>query len=135
MRPASKPTADCVPSLGGQASPYSILNVTALEEVLRERLEKRESGASDADVAVMKEQLTLFEPFGEEERPFVIPINSESSVDLKGSPRDRFFQRPPGNHGDFAGAGLSRIISTCFLRNLGVNPFLQPGKRYPYIFR
>ena len=85
--------------------PYSILNVTAPEEVLRERLEKRESGASDADVAVMKEQLSLFEPFGEEERPFVIPINSESSVDLEGlvSEIDSSKSIPPeGNHGDFA---------------------------------
>ena len=53
----------------------------------------------------MKEQLSLFEPFGEEERPFVIPINSESSVDLEGlvSEIDSSKSIPPeGNHGDFA---------------------------------
>ena len=85
--------------------PYSILYITASEEVLRERLEKRESGASDADVAAMKEQLSLFEPFCEEERPHVIPVNSDSGFDLGGvvSEIESSESIPPeGNHGDFA---------------------------------
>jgi len=83
--------------------PYSILNITAPEEVLRERLEKREGGASDADVAVMKEQLALFEPFGEEERPHVIPVNSESSFDVEGLVSEIESSKtlpPAGNHND-----------------------------------
>ena len=68
---------------GKEGVPYSILNITAPEEVLRERLDKREGGTSDADVAVMKEQLALFEPLGEEEQLYVIKVNSESSLELE----------------------------------------------------
>ena len=61
-------------------APYSILNVTASESVLRNRLANRQTGVSDADAAVLEKQMSAIESFSEGEIPHIVEVNSESRI-------------------------------------------------------
>ncbi len=62
--------------------PFAILDFRASERCLRERIERRlvaGHDASEADIAVLTNQLRADEPFDEIERPYVIALDSEAS--------------------------------------------------------
>lgn len=65
--------------------PIQILHCTASNEVLQERIEKRQQqnqDASDADLAVLKYQKDHFQAFQEEELEHVVSISTENRIDI-----------------------------------------------------
>ncbi|MBI3994775.1 MAG: AAA family ATPase, partial [Nitrospirae bacterium] len=71
---------------GKRAVPFIILHCTAPLSVLEMRLAKRAAAGtdiSDADVEIMRRQLSVFEPFDREEAEHAIKVDTEKGWDLK----------------------------------------------------
>jgi len=69
-----------------QAVPFVILHCTAPRSVLEARLSRRTAEGrdlSDADVEIMRRQLSAFEPFGPEEAGFVVRVDTENRWDAR----------------------------------------------------
>jgi len=64
-----------------QHIPFVILDITAKTESLRERIEQRVKGASDANSQVLEHQLINAQPLTSEERSSVITVDTELTVD------------------------------------------------------
>jgi uncharacterized protein len=56
--------------------PVLLLEFHAAEEVLRQRIARRKGGASDADLSVLEHQLAQWEPVEEEEKKYLISVNT-----------------------------------------------------------
>jgi aminoglycoside phosphotransferase family enzyme/predicted kinase len=66
-----------------QHIPFIILDITAKPESLRERIELREKGASDADKKVLEHQLISAETLTSNEKPSVITVDTEVTLDAE----------------------------------------------------
>lgn len=67
--------------------PYYILNYTAPEEVLRQRVMRRSQrgdDASDATLDILQHQIENYEPLTEDERLFTIDIDTSKEMDIDG---------------------------------------------------
>ena len=62
--------------------PFVILQCVASASSLRQRICQREDDASDADLAILENQLRQFRPLTEEELPNAINIDTEQAVDI-----------------------------------------------------
>lgn len=62
--------------------PFLILEFGASEQTLRQRIINRKQGASDADLAVLEQQLKQRQDLSDSERKDVIEINTEEPVDF-----------------------------------------------------
>jgi uncharacterized protein len=62
--------------------PFLILEISASTSVLRQRIKKRTTGVSDADLSVLEYQLANREALLNKERPYVITINTNDSIAL-----------------------------------------------------
>ncbi|WP_457675359.1 bifunctional aminoglycoside phosphotransferase/ATP-binding protein [Thiolapillus sp.] len=60
--------------------PFTILELTASPQVLRQRLAARRNDVSDADVRVLEHQLAAYQPLGEGERGHAIRVDTEAGV-------------------------------------------------------
>ena len=60
---------------------YVILEVTASDEVLRQRIAARENDVSDADLDVLNYQLENWQPLSANEREHAIEVNTEQAID------------------------------------------------------
>ncbi len=63
--------------------PFIIFDFQASEDTLHQRIierEKQGTDASEANLQVLQFQISSQEPFGEEERPFVLTIDSEKKI-------------------------------------------------------
>ena len=63
--------------------PYVILEFTASEDTLRERIVNREKGASDADLAVLEYQMTHWQALRDEERTHTLVVDTEKAPDME----------------------------------------------------
>ena len=63
--------------------PFIILEFTASADTLRSRIKARAHEVSDADLAVLEHQLVSTRPLSDEELPYRILINTESSFDAE----------------------------------------------------
>ena len=61
---------------------FVILEVTASEEVLRQRILARVNDVSDADLDVLNYQLKNWQPLSADERAHAIEVNTEQAIDL-----------------------------------------------------
>lgn len=61
-----------------QGLPCLLLEFHATPEVLRQRMAGRKGGASDADLAVLEQQLKQWEPPGPDEQPFTLQVDTEA---------------------------------------------------------
>ncbi len=61
--------------------PLNILDYTAPESVLRQRVADRPQGASDADLAVLDQQIASWEPLDDHEIPHSVSIDSSQPQD------------------------------------------------------
>lgn len=61
---------------------YLILDVTASDEVLRQRIIARKNDVSDADLDVLNYQLENWQPLSADERAHAIEVNTEEAIDL-----------------------------------------------------
>jgi predicted kinase len=71
---------------GKRAVPFAILHCTAPLSVLEARLAQRMvagTDLSDADIEIMRRQLSVFEPFDQDEAEHVIKADTEKGWDLK----------------------------------------------------
>jgi len=71
------------------AVPFAIVDFTASEAVLRERVARRASAdadASDADLAVLEHQLRSREPLGADELPDVVPYDADAPLERARAP-------------------------------------------------
>jgi len=59
--------------------PYIILEFTASVETLRERIVKRERGASDADLTVLEHQITHWQGLKDEEKIYALVVDTEKA--------------------------------------------------------
>ena len=69
-----------------QSVPFVILHCKAPRSVLEARLSRRSAEGrdlSDADIEIMRRQLSAFEPFGPEEAGFVVPVDTEKRWDAR----------------------------------------------------
>jgi len=64
--------------------PFLILQFSASEQTLEQRIINREQGASDADLAVLEQQLKQRQDLSNDEKNDVIEINTEEALDLSG---------------------------------------------------
>jgi len=62
--------------------PFLILECCASEQTLRQRIINRKGGASDADLAVLEQQLKQRQDLSDSEKKNVIEINTEEALDL-----------------------------------------------------
>ncbi len=63
--------------------PFIILEFTATPDTLRKRIKSRKEDISDADSAVLEQQLLHYKPIKDEERDHVITVDTESSEVIK----------------------------------------------------
>jgi len=61
---------------------YVILEVTAPDEVLRQRILARKNDVSDADLDVLNYQLENWQPLSVEERKHAVQVNTAQAIDL-----------------------------------------------------
>jgi aminoglycoside phosphotransferase family enzyme/predicted kinase len=69
-----------------RAAPFVILHCTAPLSVLDARLAKRTAAGtdiSDADIEIMRRQLSVFEPFDQEEAEHMVKVDTEKGWDVK----------------------------------------------------
>jgi aminoglycoside phosphotransferase family enzyme/predicted kinase len=69
-----------------RAVPFGILHCTAPRPVLEARLAQRTAAGkdvSDADIEIMRRQLSVFEPFDQEEAEHLVKVNTEKGWDAK----------------------------------------------------
>jgi hypothetical protein len=65
--------------------PFVILEVSAPEELLRERIQARASAeheASDADIEVLEHQLSRRDLLGKDEQPYVVTVENTQELDI-----------------------------------------------------
>jgi predicted kinase len=62
--------------------PFIILQCVASASSLRQRICQREHDASDADLAILENQLSHFTPLSADELPYSITIDTEQPLDL-----------------------------------------------------
>ncbi len=62
--------------------PFLILEFSAAEQTLRQRIINRKQGASDADLAVLEQQLKQRQDLSDSEKNKVIEINTEEPIDF-----------------------------------------------------
>jgi len=77
---------------------FAILDFSASESVLRQRIEQRTAQGGDASEAtseVLAHQLATQEPFDAEELPFVVAVNTDQEVELDELERQLNLSRPP----------------------------------------
>ncbi len=70
--------------------PMMLLEFTAAEATLRQRISKRKKGVSDADLAVLEKQLQQWEPLAEEEKHSSLSVNTDGALPESG---ERLFQK------------------------------------------
>ncbi|MCK5394748.1 MAG: AAA family ATPase, partial [Gammaproteobacteria bacterium] len=63
-------------------APYVILEVTAPEDILRQRIAQRKDDVSDADLAVLEYQLSNWQPLLEEEISTAVPVDTSELLDI-----------------------------------------------------
>lgn len=66
--------------------PFIIIDVTAPEALLRERITRRisgERGASEATLTVLQHQLSVADPLSEEERRYTVAVDSSRPIDVE----------------------------------------------------
>ena len=63
--------------------PFFILEFTASADILRQRIRTREQGISDADISVLEHQLITSDSLHDDELPFQININTETTINLE----------------------------------------------------
>lgn len=63
---------------------YHILEITAASDVLRRRIIERKNDVSDADVAILEQQLANWQPLHETETASAILIDTGKPLDMKG---------------------------------------------------
>jgi predicted kinase len=61
---------------------YVILEVTASDEVLRQRILARKNDVSDADLDVLNYQLENWQPLSTDEHEHAIQVNTEQAIDM-----------------------------------------------------
>jgi len=62
--------------------PYIILDVFASADSLRERIRQRSGDVSDADLRVLEHQLGTTAPLDDNERDHVVPVDTETKLDI-----------------------------------------------------
>jgi aminoglycoside phosphotransferase family enzyme/gluconate kinase len=62
--------------------PFTVLDLNASADTLRQRLLQRKGDASDADQAVLAHQLAQYSPLDEDERKTSITVDTEAKVDI-----------------------------------------------------
>ncbi|WP_126454702.1 AAA family ATPase [Sulfuriflexus mobilis] len=62
--------------------PYVILEFTASAETLRQRIVSREKGASDADLAVLEQQMKHWQPLRDDEHVHALKIDTETAPNM-----------------------------------------------------
>ncbi|OQK17078.1 hypothetical protein AU255_04045 [Methyloprofundus sedimenti] len=62
--------------------PFIIIEFTAQPNTLRQRINAREKGVSDADLSILEHQLLNWQPLNKSELPEVISIDTESLTDI-----------------------------------------------------
>ena len=63
--------------------PYLILEFRASPETLRDRIQKRGKGVSDADLGILERQLQNWQEAGAEERSSLVTVNTGQDLDMK----------------------------------------------------
>ncbi|MGB5156915.1 AAA family ATPase [Desulfobacterium sp. N47] len=63
-------------------APYIILEFLATHDTLRKRIIKREKEVSDADLPVLEQQISFWQPLDEGEKDMSIKIDTEIAVDI-----------------------------------------------------
>jgi predicted kinase len=63
--------------------PVKMVYCTAPEQVIRSRLQQRQGDIADATVAMMDEQLKIFENFNEAEQPYLTTIHTDQDVPMQ----------------------------------------------------
>jgi len=63
-------------------APFIILDVSASADSLRERIERRSGDVSDADLRVLEHQLAHTAPLEHSERDHVVPVDTETVLDI-----------------------------------------------------
>lgn len=61
---------------------FFILEVTAPEQVLKQRITARKNDVSDADIEVLEYQLEIWHALSADERPHAVQIDTEGEIDL-----------------------------------------------------
>lgn len=69
--------------------PMVLLEFSAPEATLRQRIVNRKGNASDADLAVLEQQLTQWEPLAEEEKPYLLSVDTGGALPESGEPLSR----------------------------------------------
>ncbi|SEM93149.1 AAA family ATPase [Nitrosomonas marina] len=62
--------------------PFVMLSLIASPDTLRQRIQARPKGVSDADIFVLEQQLRTAEPVHEDELPFQIIVDTEKNLNL-----------------------------------------------------
>jgi len=62
--------------------PYTIVEVTASVEMLRQRIVDRKGDISDATLSVLEHQLAHYKPLHNSEVDFAVSVNSEKALDI-----------------------------------------------------
>ena len=68
---------------GELAVPYVIVEVTAPDDVLRQRITSREKGVSDADLSILEHQLTNLEDLYESELNCAVRQDTSEAIDYE----------------------------------------------------
>lgn len=68
---------------GEKHIPFIILEFTASADTLRERIRARSHDVSDADLSVLEHQLASTRPLSDEELPYKITVDTESTVNAE----------------------------------------------------
>lgn len=66
--------------------PMLLLEFHAPEATLRQRIVKRKGNASDADLAVLEQQLAQWEPLAEEEQQYLLSVDTGGALPESGEP-------------------------------------------------
>lgn len=62
---------------------FSIVELTAADEILRDRIKNRTHDISDADLQILDYQLYHWQPLTDEEKPFAIEVNTENTAEIE----------------------------------------------------
>lgn len=62
---------------------YTILEITAPLELLRQRINEREHDVSDADLSVLEHQISHWQPLSDDEESSTIAVNTAEKLNLK----------------------------------------------------
>ncbi|MDT8453394.1 MAG: AAA family ATPase [Gammaproteobacteria bacterium] len=62
---------------------YTVLEITAPLELLRQRISEREHDISDADLSVLEHQISHWQPLSDDEKSSAIAVNTAEKLNLK----------------------------------------------------